>query len=335
LVLTKKAPVIDKKIVIICLAVILWAVLAANMWRLLPPDPDKVRAVSLYTEILEDTVIVGLYWSELTTTLGNYAVKRSSENPIAAALMVRLLKDAGVTSDSVVAINASGSFPGFVLAALAACAALDVPTYVIASIGSSTFGANIPGNTIADMLLKDRVRSLGFTLLAITPGGGNDRGLALDEEELERIAQMAEHEGIPFIVPLNLSDAINLRETMFHEAGSTVLMNIGGGHASMGSNHDLALLAGVLNPAEYTTFEEAGLVQHFLMAGIPVIQVLNVNRLYGYYGLELDQTGLILSGTDRLLRHRQLHPLITFLPIIAMVGLFLQYRNTRKNQRRG
>jgi len=325
---TNRSVAVNRKIVIICLAVILWAALAGNLWRFLPPDPVSVRAVSLYTEILKETTIVGLDFSSLTTTLGNYAVKRSSENPLIAALMVRLLEDAGATSDTVVAVNASGSFPGFTLAALSACAALGLETYVIASIGSSTYGANIPGNTIADMLLKDSVRALGFSLLVITPGGSGDRGLELDADELLRISQMLENQDIPFIRPENLAEAIGLRVSLFNSAGSALLVNIGGGHAAIGNDEELALMAGVLSPPGNEAFREEGLVQNFLAAGIPVIQILNVNRLYESYSLEFDESGNLLAGGEKIYRHRRLSPLFTLLPIIAALVLLAVNRST-------
>jgi poly-gamma-glutamate system protein len=331
----KTAAIIDKKILGTCLAVILWAVLAANVWRFLPPDPDCVQAVSLYTEILRETIIIGLDYSSLTTTLGSLAIKKSSENPAAAALMVRLLKDAGVTPDSAVAINASGSFPGFILAALSACTALEVKTYVIASVGSSTYGANMPGNTIADILVKDDVRSLDYTLLAVTPGGSGDRGLELDAEELERVAQTLEDRGMSFIHPANLTDAVNLRESLLNNAGCTLLVNIGGSHASSGNDADLALMSGILKPDKNRIYPEDGLIQRFLAAGKPVIQILNVNRLYASYGLEFDQDGNLLGGYEELLRRRRSSPLVMFLPVLVVVVLLAVFRYSRNDQRQG
>ena len=312
---------------VVCLAIILFTVLAANFWRFLPPDQNLIRAVSIYTEILTGTTVVGVDFSELTTTLGNYAVKRSSENPVIAALMVRLLKDAGATLDSVLAINASGSFPGFLLAALSATTALGIETYVIASIGSSTFGANMPGNTIADMLLQDSVRALNFTLLAVTPGGSADRGPELAYEELERVALMLENHGIPFIRPENLAQAIALRKSLFNSVNTALLMNIGGSHASIGDDVEVALMSGVIKPEPNMVFYDAGLVQHFLMSGKPVIQILNVNRLYESYDLVFDKNGHLLAGGDRLFQYTRLSPLVALLPILGMLS-FLAVRLT-------
>jgi len=319
---------INRKTAVFCFAIILWAVFAANFWRFSPRDPDCVKAVSIYEEILKKTDIIGLDYSSLTTTLGSFSSKKSSKNPVAAALMVRLLKDSGAASDSVAAINASGSFPGFVLSSLSACNAMGIKAYVIASVGASSYGANIPGNTIADMLLEDDVRRLNYVLLAVTPGGSGDRGLELDAEELERVSEMLEKHDIPFIRPANLADAIALRESMFTDAGCTLLINIGGNHASSGADTDFALMSGVLKPDKKKTYEEAGLIQYFLRTGKPVIQILNVKKLYAAYGLEFDQNGELLTGAEKIYRRGRLPAPVTLLPVL--VFLLAIFRCSRK-----
>jgi len=294
------------------MAAILWAFAAGNLWRLFPPDSDCVKAVSLYAEILRGTEIIGQEYSPLTTTLGNFAVKKTSEDPLTAALMVRLLKDSRVSLNSKVAINASGSFPGFVLASLSACNALGLKPFVIASIGSSSYGANVSGNTIADILLKDDVEKLDFTLLAVTPGGSGDRGLELDGEELDRVSKMLEKRNIAFIRPVDLADAIALRESLF--GGCTLLMNIGGSHASSGQDSDLALRSGIIKPNKKNTFKGPGLIQSFLTSRRPVIQILNVRKLYAAYGLDFDQNGKILGG-EKILRKRRMPLAAALLPL--------------------
>jgi len=322
---------INRKTAMLCIAIILWTVFAANFWRFNPRDPDCVAAVSIYEELLKKTSIIGLEYTSLTTTLGSYSAKKSSENPVTAALMVRLLKDSGVSSNSVVAVNASGSFPGFVLSSLSACAAMGIKTYVIASVGASSYGANAPGNTIADMLLENDVRKLDYVLLAVTPGGSGDRGMELDAEELERVSEMLEKQGIPFIRPENLADAIALRETMFTGAGCTLLINVGGNHASSGADTDFALMAGVLNPNKKKTYENAGLIQYFLKTGKPVIQILNVKKLYAAYGLEFDQDGKLITGSEKVFRWKRLPALITLLPVLVFLLAIFWY--SRKGSR--
>jgi poly-gamma-glutamate system protein len=238
--------------------------------------------------------------------------------------MVRLLKDAKASSNSVVAVNASGSFPGFTLASLSACAALGIKAYVVASIGASTYGANMPGNTIADILLENDFWNLGYTMLAVTPGGSSDQGLELDPEELERVSELLRKQGVPFIRPADLEDAIALRESLF--AHCTLLLNIGGNHASTGADTDLALLSGIIKPNNKTAFSGPSLVGNFLTMGKPVIQILNVRKLYSEYGLGIGENGEILGDIERLYRREQLPPLVIFLPVLGMIVLLAVFR---------
>jgi poly-gamma-glutamate system protein len=332
---TDKRAALDKKTTGICLAILLWAILAAQSWRIVEPDPDCVRAVSLYKAVLEKTAVVGLEYSSLTTTLGSFAAKKSSEDPVIAALMVRLLKDAGVAPDSVAAVNASGSFPGFTLAALAACTALGIKARVIASIGASSYGANVPGNTIADMLLEAGGWGLDYTLLAVSPGGSDDYGSELDPEELKRISDMLESRGILFIRPTNLAGAVAVRESLFNRAGCTLLITIGGNHASSGADTNLALMSGVLKPRKGTVYSDTGLIQRFWAAEKAVIQILNVQKLYDSYGLVFDKTGKLVAGGEKIYRWKKISPLVMLLPALAMVIVLGIFRYSPIGQRCG
>ena len=315
-----------------CLALILWAIAVGNSWRFFPPDSDCVKAASLYTEILAVTTIVGEEYNSLTTTLGNFAVKKASEDPINAALMVRLLKEAGASTNSVIAINASGSFPGFVLASLSACKALGLETYVIASVGSSTYGANVSGNTIADILLKDDIAKLKFSLLAVTPGGSSDRGSELDHEELDRVSRMLEKSGIPFVRPKGLEEAIALRESLFRNC--TLLINIGGSHASSGEDSGLALMSGIIKANKKKIYKGQGLIQSFLASQKPVIQILNIRKLYAAYGLEFDKNGTIIRGKEKLCRWRKIHPAAALIPVLVILVLLAVFRYFGIDKRR-
>jgi poly-gamma-glutamate system protein len=328
----KNAVAVDKKTTGLCLAILLWAVLTAQSWRLFEPDPDCVRAVSLYKAALEKTAVIGLEYSPLTTTLGNFAAKKSSEDPVIAALMVRLLKDAGASTDTVAAINASGSFPGFTLAALAACTAMGIKARVIASIGASSYGANVPGNTIADTLLEAGGWGLDYTLLAVSPGGSNDYGAELDPEELDRISRTLKSRDILFIRPANLAESVAARESLFNRAGCTLLITIGGNHASSGADTNLALMSGVLKPRRQTT--GTGLIQRFWAADKQVIQILNVKKLYAFYDIVFDENGKLAAGGEKIYRKKNIPPLVAFLPALAAVISLGIFRYAPKNQRR-
>lgn len=92
------------------------------------------------------TGLVGLSWTGLTTTLGSLPAKRTGAQPDAAALLARLLLEAGVGPGDRVAVDSSGSFPGFAVAALVAVRSLGAVPVAVISVGSSTWGPIVPSS---------------------------------------------------------------------------------------------------------------------------------------------------------------------------------------------
>ncbi|MBE0602904.1 MAG: poly-gamma-glutamate system protein, partial [Deltaproteobacteria bacterium] len=94
-----------------------------------------------------DTGLIGVEYTDITTTLGSLAAKRTSTNPAFAAVVVDMLYRAGVRPGDAVAVGFSGSFPALNIAVLSAAKALDLRPVIISSAGSSTYGANQPDMT--------------------------------------------------------------------------------------------------------------------------------------------------------------------------------------------
>ncbi len=93
------------------------------------------------------TGLIGLKNSSLTTSLGQLEAKRTTTNPDFAGLIVYLLQQAGVKEKDVVAIGASSSFPALIIGSLAAAKALRIMPLYIVSLGASQWGANDPDFT--------------------------------------------------------------------------------------------------------------------------------------------------------------------------------------------
>src|SRR3990172_10723891 len=95
--------------------------------------------------------MLGLSSSITTTNTGSLEAKRTSLNANWAAVVVELLYEAGVTRGRTIAVGVSGSFPALNLATFAAAEMLDLEVVSIASVGASSWGANIPNLTWLDM----------------------------------------------------------------------------------------------------------------------------------------------------------------------------------------
>jgi hypothetical protein len=172
--------------------------------------------------------LIGLPMSPATSVWGEVAAKQTSVNPNFAAVMVDMLKEAGVREGDVVAVGMSGSFPALNICTYAACETLNVRPLVISSASASQWGANIPALLWPDMerLLRRKgkftpivdesgdevldakgeptfkesgVFSTKCKSIACSIGGIQDRGIGLDEEGLKLVRSSIERNGLtPF-----------------------------------------------------------------------------------------------------------------------------------------
>jgi poly-gamma-glutamate system protein len=242
------------------------------------------------------TGIIGDEFSPLTTSVGDVEAKRTAANPAFAAVMVGYFRRAGLRAGDVVAVGASGSFPAFALATLSAAHALDLRPVVIYSVGSSMFGANLPGFTLVDMLGRLRRDGLlPYRLTAVSPGGDDDAGGGvLFDESGDTLMVETRRSGLPIVRGESLADRIMDRLRIYEEgsAGRPIrcFVNIGGSAASFGSTDaSLALPNGlVLRPPIVPSSPTRGVVFEFAARGVPVVHLLFVKGLARDNGLPFD-----------------------------------------------
>jgi poly-gamma-glutamate system protein len=257
------------------------------------------------------TGIIGEEFTPLTTSLGEVDAKRTSTNPAFAALLVRYFRDAGLARGDVVAIGASGSFPAMLLAALSASRALDLEPIVIYSVGSSMYGANLPGFTFVEMLAGLRAEGiLPYRIEAVSAGGDGDTGAGvLFDEAGGTLAAEARRSGLPVVGGHSLADSIAARYRIYRAAarGRAIrcFVNIGGASASFGdSPESLELPNGlVLKPPRIAAGPTRGLVFEFASRQIPVVHLLFVRGLARDNQLPFDPIPLPPIGTGGVYVH--------------------------------
>jgi poly-gamma-glutamate system protein len=277
---------------------------ASGAPRLVAPDAEAARLMarglaSIHRQRLahglaidhtldpNDTGIVGDEFTPLTTSLGDVAAKRTAANPAFAAAVARYFVEAGLRKGDVVAIGASGSFPAFILATLSAVRALDLEPIAVYSVGSSMYGANLPGFTFADML--DGLRADGilpYRFVAVAPGGDRDsgRGVLFDEEGTTLVAE-ARRTGLPLIGGGDLAQGIRQRLGVFDTAAAgrpiRCFVNIGGASANYGGTEASLLVPNglVRRLSPIPEGPTRGLVFEFAARGIPVVHLLHVRGL--------------------------------------------------------
>ncbi|MEI6875029.1 MAG: poly-gamma-glutamate system protein [Spirochaetota bacterium] len=244
---------------------------------------------------LNGSGLIGLPWSGITTTLGSLPAKRSAAQPASAVMMRRFLRDAGVGAGDLVAIDSSGSFPGFAIAAIIAAEGLGAKTIVLTSVGSSTWGANRPEFALPDMLLFLASRGIvSHGPGAVSPGGDGDAGRDMDATELGHVLARASSGGARLLGAPDLSADIVARRALIARAAGggrpAVFVSIGGNLPATGPGDSLSGRSGLLRPSNFPGRRAPGigLVQSYLAEGIPVIRLIDVKDLAARTGLPYD-----------------------------------------------
>lgn len=270
------------------------------------------------------TGLIGLPYSGITSTLGSLPAKRTGAQPDAAALMVRLMNQAGVQPGSRVAVESSGSFPGFTIAALVAARSLGAEAVAVVGIGASTYGANRPGFTLPDMLdLLVRGGLIPRGLAAVSPGGASDQGLDLDPQALEAALARAGARGAAILRPSDLADAVARKRALLDARGRPALfVSVGGNWSAAGPGEALLGRTGLLTPGAFHGGPAGtGLIQSYLREGIPVLRILDVQDLCVRTGLDFDPIPWPAEGRSGLYRGRTAPRwLIALGPVLAVLA---------------
>ncbi len=273
---------------------------------------ERVRAARAAAgfdlDLLRDpnrTGLVGVEYSETTTSLGDLEAKRTSASPDAAALAVLLLREAGVERGDAIAVGASGSFPGLSLAVLSAARALDLDVALVASLGASSWGANIPG--FSYLRIHEAAQPvLGYPIRAVSLGGGGDSGSDMQPEGRRLLSREISRSGLRFLDPRSLEDGVAERLALYDAFldGRTcaAFVNVGGASANIGEDAESLELAPGVNAAGSLSASGTGAVFGMAARGVPVIHLLNLRALARDYGLPWDPSPFPEIGESRVYR---------------------------------
>ncbi|HWP52061.1 MAG TPA: poly-gamma-glutamate system protein, partial [Clostridia bacterium] len=284
--------------------------------------------------------LIGAEYTEITTTIGAIEAKRTATDPDMAALLVRMFIQAGLRPGDRVGAGFSGSFPGLNLAVICAADALGLKLCYISSVGSSTFGANLPELTFPDMahrLYTDGLISTDSAL--VTPGGDYDIGKGvLDESAFEPILARIASWGIAVLREPDFEKNLAARRVLYAQNGIDCFVAAGGNITSMGKGDSaLTLGQGLLHHAigaERITVR-SGLVEWYLAQGIPVINLLNIRKIVADYALPFDPVTRAPAGQSPVYYTAQYPRGWIAAAFIVAVGLLvsvgIQRKRTFKN----
>lgn len=287
---------------------------------------------------INETGMIGLNYSEITTTLGSLESKRTSANPNSAAMVVELMSQAGLQKGDTIAVNVSGSFPALNFAVLAAADALDVNTIMIASVGASTYGANHKLLTYIDM--EKRLFEEGIITrksVAFSFGGENDLGTDIDQNALSKVKDR--HTDKDFISIENYEDNIKYRLDIYDRYSDDIdlFINVGGNIVS-GEKTDIGFEVqnGYINPNVKLNFKNKGLIGVFLSRGVGVINLINIKKIAMQYGLSIDPAPIPDIATEDIY-YTYIYDKGILIAIVVFANCFFigyGYRRRKENHRK-
>jgi len=288
------------------------------------------------------TALIGQEYSLITTDQGNIESKLSATNPNFAAVIVQLLKDAGLEENDPVAVAFSGSFPGLNISVMAALEILKLDPVVITSVGASNFGANDPYFTWLDMesLLNEK-GIISNKSVAASIGGGNDIGRGLSPEGRELIIKAIERNKVEFIHEKFLENSITKRMEIYEKnsGGKPIkaFINVGGGIASLGNTINGQLIpSGLTEHLPMSNFPLHGVIIQMAKQGIPVIHLLNIDQLLEKYGLPVNPVPLPDPGEGGIFIQKKYNLVVTSVAtVILIVVIVFIYIAERKRHKLG
>ncbi len=277
------------------------------------------------------TGMIGILLSPLTTNPGHLPSKQTSANPNFAAVMVHLLKRAGVSEGDKVAVGVSGSFPSINVCVLAALYTLKVDPVIIASAGSSQWGANNPEFMWPDMekLLAEK-HLFPYRSVAISRGGIDDRALGLPRESRKSLDKVIERSGAMPLVVSNFTESVELRMKLFQEHSGdseyAAYINVGGGTTSVGTKVGKQMFRPGLNrslPRGAAHIDSV--MTRFALEEIPVIHLSKINEIAERYGLPLQPLKTPKAGEGQIF-YKEVHsPLLAATVLLLIIGLLIVF----------
>lgn len=267
--------------------------------------------------------LIGVEWSDTTTTLGRLESKRTACNPAWAGQFLRWYREAGLQAGDSVAVYSSASFPGLLLSAWLAAEAAGLEPLVVVSLGASTWGANhpeLPWPAIEAALQRNGHLDGRADFYSL--GGGGEAGGGLSPEAVARLRAAALARGVPLLEADRLDGMVEAKTELLAANDVRLLVSIGGPQSSLGDDpHALRFPPGLTFPQQARNAGN-GVVAAALEAGLPVLHLLNIEALARRVGIPFDAApGSALP--------RRVHPAWALVGLALFLGVLLTHRRWR------
>lgn len=297
---------------------------------------DHLKNINIKDQVFIDNIndpnesgLIGVEYTPITTGTGSLPIKLATTNPNFAAVIVQLLKEAGLKEGDCVAMCMTGSFPAMNISALAALQTLKIKPIIITSITASSWGANDPENTWVDM--ESELNSCGILKnksIASSIGGNMDVGRALSLEGRQMVKDAIFRNNIPYLNTGSLYGNTQKRMQIFKEKSPKPIkafINIGGGVASIGSDaNGEEIDQGANLEVKLKDFtDKKGVMFEMAKKGLPIINLLHFEKLLEKYNLPLEVTPIPEIGKGKIYKSIKYQIPIVSLSLTILIALLL------------
>ena len=268
---------------------------AQSMKRCQEAIKDEVLARGLVIDAAIDpnsSGLIGPEYSSVVTDVGVLDVKLMATNPNLAAVVVDLFKRAGLRPGDAIAVSYTGSLVGANIAVLSAAQAMRLNAVIVASAGSSSFGATYPQFTWLDMEKHLHDKGLiKYRSVAASLGGKLDLADGVPLENKESLKKAILRNGLMFLEEKDMEKNVAGRLNLYASSARAPIkayINVGGGHASMGSALNARFIpTGLSLQKGWGGASARGVIAKMAQEGIPVINILKIRELMLDYGMPL------------------------------------------------
>ncbi len=282
--------------------------------------------------------IIGPATTLITTSLANLRSKQTSVNPNLAALVVDLLMEANLSKGDTIAVGYTGSFPAVNLAVLSACEVMKIHPVIIASVGSSRWGATDPEFTWLDIeALLNKSGLISTISNAASLGGRADRGKGLKSEGRDLLWETIYRNNIQLIEAPRLSQSIEKKVEYYNAilpiSHYKAYLNVGGGASSIGQSVNARLI-----PNGVSTFSEVGeligpsVVKSFVENETSIIHIYSIIDLAIKHQLPVYPEELHPIGVGPLYFEMRYNLKTTSLALTFTLGLIITVSIITHNQ---
>jgi poly-gamma-glutamate system protein len=285
-----------------------------------------------------ETGIIGQQYTPITFQRSDLSATLTCTNPNFSAIFIEYFKKLKIKSGDIVAVGIDGTFPAGNLSLYSALREMEIKPIIITTVSSAMWGANDPTLTWLDIEhINYREGIFPFRSISASYGGEDDLGRGFSPEGRMLLENSMKRNDIQMLDADSLSMIINKRVDIYFSQGKIkAFINIGKSVANIGENHS-ALISGLIREKPKRMLTNS-VISQMLEKKIPVINIVDVNKIAAHYGLPIAPSPLPTLGKGKLFTEKRFSQIlalvfssIIIIALILVIKYDLEYYLQKKN----